>query len=528
MSTTLISSAATSSGPVLFLAAAGGVWRVAARLQSTEDVAILGIAPGMRLTVAATVLGEVAAVALGESPLMQLNAWMQVTATGRLSGEVAGLSLTGQGSRLTVDGRIWGGQAGVSVAGQGAGTTTIVNRGDISGPRAITRDTVADTEALRIENAGRIAGTLAAFDGGSAIARDVIVNSGQMSGAIRLGAGDDRYVARGDGRVGGLIQGGAGDDVFVPGRAAERFSGGSGIDWIAASGAEGLTFALDGSLAAQGAAAGDTVTGVEALRGSVTAADRLAGHALADTLLGSGGNDSLWGRAGNDLLDGGPGADVLRGEDGADTLLPGAGADLVDGGAGSDVVSYAASTGAMVVDLTAGRAAGPAGPDSLVAIEGAVGGAGADLLTGSSAANLLWGGAGDDTLAGREDDDSLDGSAGDDRIAGGPGDDRIAGGDGADVFVFDLSDPGADRIIDWTAGDRIHLGDTGMPAGALQPSALHLAEDGAATAAAHRFILRTSDRSLWHDPDGDGDMAARLVLHLPVHAGLTAADLLIV
>jgi Ca2+-binding RTX toxin-like protein len=509
------------------MAAPGGVWRVTARLQSTEDVAILGIAPGLRLTIAANVLGEVAAVALGESPLMQLNAWMTVAATGRLSGDTAGLALTGQRNTLVVEGRIWGGQAGVVVAGQGAGMTTVVNRGEISGPRAITRDTVADTETLRVENAGRITGTKAAFDGGTALARDEIVNSGQMAGGIRLGAGDDRYEARGGGSAGGLIQGGAGDDVFVPGRAVERISGGSGTDWIVAAGSAPLVLALDRSFAAEGQAAGDTLTGIEALRGSATAADRLAGQALADTLVGSGGNDSLWGRAGNDLLDGGLGADLLRGEDGADTLLPGAGADVVDGGPGTDIVSYATASGAMTVDLAAGRATGPAGPDSLLGVEGAAGGAGADLLIGGAGANVLWGGPGDDTLTGAGGDDGLDGNAGDDRIAGGAGSDTLAGGDGADAFVFDLTDPGADRITDWTPGDRIHLSGTGLPAGALQPAGLHLAEDGLAGAPGHRLILRTADRSLWFDPDGDGAGAARLVAHLPGHVSLTAADILI-
>lgn len=527
MPTFLITTAATASGPVLFMVAAGGVWRVSARLQSTEDVAILGVAPGMRLTVASAVQGEVAAVALGESPLMRLNAWMTVTATGRLAGDAAGLALTGQGSTLVNDGRIWGGQAGVLVAGLGPGATTVVNRGEISGPRAITREAVGDTETLRVENAGLISGRLAAFDGGIALARDVVINQGEMRGGIRLGPGDDHYEARGGGRVGGLIQGGPGDDVFVPGRAAERFSGGGGTDWIHAFGTTALILALDGSFAPQGLLAGDAVTGVEALRGSGTAADRLAGQALSDTLMGGGGNDSLWGRAGNDLIDGGLGADLLQGEDGADVLKPGAGADTVDGGPGTDIVSYAATTGAMVIDLAAGRATGPAGPDRLIAVEGAEGGAAADVLAGDAGANFLWGGPGADSLAGGGGEDSLDGSGGDDRLSGGDGSDRLAGGDGADAFVLNLSDAGADHIGDWTPGDRLHLAGTGISAGDLAPAALRLADDTLATDAEQRLILRMTDRTLWYDPDGDGAVAARLLAHLPGHVTLTADDVLI-
>ncbi|MCA3352213.1 MAG: M10 family metallopeptidase C-terminal domain-containing protein [Roseomonas sp.] len=56
-----------------------------------------------------------------------------------------------------------------------------------------------------------------------------------------------------------------------------------------------------------------------------------------------------------------------------------------------------------------------------VAIEGAIGGNGADGVLGNSNANFLAGNAGADTLDGSAGDDSLDGGAGNDRLVGGEG-----------------------------------------------------------------------------------------------------------
>ena len=91
-------------------------------------------------------------------------------------------------------------------------------------------------------------------------------------------------------------------------------------------------------------------------------------------------------------------------------------------------------------------------------IENAVGGAGADTLSGNLGANRLEGGPGNDWL---------DGGAGADVIEGGRGDDTLIGGLGSDRFVLRRGD-GFDRIEDFTPGsDLLVLTGSGLTADAV-------------------------------------------------------------
>ena len=65
-------------------------------------------------------------------------------------------------------------------------------------------------------------------------------------------------------------------------------------------------------------------------------------------------------------------------------------------------------------------------------IENAVGGAGADTITGNSYVNVLTGNGGADTINGGGGDDTLSGGAGNDTLNGGDGADTLNGGDGSD------------------------------------------------------------------------------------------------
>lgn len=88
-----------------------------------------------------------------------------------------------------------------------------------------------------------------------------------------------------------------------------------------------------------------------------SAANYIAGTALADTIYGGGGNDTLEGRGGNDLLHGdagndriygGGGDDVLYGGGGDDSIAGAQGNDRIVGGLGSDVLTGGAGSDTFV------------------------------------------------------------------------------------------------------------------------------------------------------------------------------------
>lgn len=115
---------------------------------------------------------------------------------------------------------------------------------------------------------------------------------------------------------------------------------------------------------------------------------------------------------------------------GDDLIIVNSAANRVEGGAGVDTVSYETATSAVTMSLDTGRGSGGAAGDRLVDIEGLIGSAFDDRLTGNSGDNIFEGGAGDD---------------------------RMTGGGGRDAFVFKLANGGTgiDRISDFGRDDII-------------------------------------------------------------------------
>jgi Ca2+-binding RTX toxin-like protein len=262
-----------------------------------------------------------------------------------------------------------------------------------------------------------------------------------------------------------VFDGGNGDDVLVGRGGADTLIGGEGAD-IAdySASAVAVTVALDGTVGVGGDAAGDRLSNIESLTGSVFA-DQLTGDADSNILVGGNGDDILIGRLGSDRLDGGVGidtadyalstsaivvdmsggvsrggeaegdvlvgiervigtdyADVIRGSANDDTLVGGldddtlegrAGSDVIDGGAGLDTADYTGSSQAVNVGLD-GRinSGGDATGDVLISIE---------KLSGSTYGDQLFGSANNDILLGSEGDDVLQGLAGGDQLLGGAG-----------------------------------------------------------------------------------------------------------
>ncbi|MGH2661904.1 MAG: calcium-binding protein [Actinomycetota bacterium] len=300
-----------------------------------------------------------------------------------------------------------------------------------------------------------------------------------------------------------VLNGAGGVDVLRGAGGADALLGGDGLD-TAAYDSEGAGVMVDLQTGATGgAAAGDTLSGVENLTGS-DFADSLTGDAGTNDLQGGSGADTLAGGGGDDVIAGGAGADVLDEgavPNGSDDLSGGTGVDTIvygdrvtdialslngnfdDGAAAEgdnaneDLETMVTGTGDdVLVGNDAGQRmeSGPGddfiiggdGDDTLVAgpgtdtadYQGATGGVRVDLATGKA-----LGGAGNDILEGVEDligsfgSDILKGNLGPNEILGGAGDDEVAGGGGRDR----LSGGSGDDELRGKKGNDVLLGKAG-------------------------------------------------------------------
>lgn len=329
-------------------------------------------------------------------------------------------------------------------------------------------------------------GTDAADFSGNAGAVTADLAAGTASGGTSLVAIEDLIGSAFD----DVLNGDAGNNRLTGGAGADLLNGRDGFD-IADYSGSATAVQVDLALSVQtgtGEAAGDRLTGIEAIAGSAFA-DTLAGTAAAEALYGGAGADRLDGRGGDDLLEGGGGADTLIGGDGIDTvdysrnavaisinlqtgassggdaegdrfdgvehfigsrfadtlvgdggdqiLVGGAGGDRIDGAGGFDTAVYSGSGAGVKVNLATGAVSGgDAQGDSLSGIEAVVGSGFADTLTGDANGNRLDGG---------DSNDAIDGGAGADVMIGGSGDDSYVVDDAGDQII-EAADGGTDIV----------------------------------------------------------------------------------
>ncbi len=267
-------------------------------------------------------------------------------------------------------------------------------------------------------------------------------------------AGDDTLVGRGGDDD---LFGDVGDDTLRGGTGNDALAGGDGID-LADYGNSGddldidLERAVDQAIAS-GSTGIDQLQDIENVTGG-SGADIIAGDAGRNVIRGGGGSDTLIGRDGDDTLIGNRGNDLLDGGTGY-------GGDVLIGGAGLDTADFSAATTDVFVDLFSMYGSdGFARFQTLIEMEGAIGGSADDSLYGDANSNRFEGRAGDDDMYGLDGNDQLRGGAGSDTLDGGSGDDTLIGDGGADIFR--ITDTGAghgyDTIKDFQDGlDLIEL-----------------------------------------------------------------------
>jgi Ca2+-binding RTX toxin-like protein len=258
-------------------------------------------------------------------------------------------------------------------------------------------------------SSGAMTGTVTSANAGvtTTIETDTIYN---VEGIIG-GSGNDTL--GGDSKANAIASGG-GNDCIIGSLGNDTLDGGAGTDTVDYSGlkAGGYVESISGSGASL------TVTkylnGVVVSTDTVTTVEAITGVSLASASPTSGVSINLSTTTTSYGLFGTAFADTLIMGAGNDTIQAGGGNDSIDGGGGSlNVVDYSYLTTGFSAALTGNNGAGPSGTvaavvgsdvDTLVNIQGLVGGSGNDTLS------LSW------TAGGQISSSSLNGGAGDDQF----------------------------------------------------------------------------------------------------------------
>jgi len=261
--------------------------------------------------------------------------------------------------------------------------------------------------------------------------------------------GDDEIVGNGGQDI---LRGGAGDDHIVGGKDNDVIYGGDGDDEV---------YGMGGKDQIEGGAGDDALYGGDG-------DDFVSGGSGRDYVSGDAGDDRLLGGDDDDELDGGAGSDFVLGGAGDDKMVGNADAkaDIYDGGEGKDTVDYSATTKGVSINLKTGIAEGEeTGTDTLISVENAVGGKGADQIEGSSSDNVIDAGDGEDVVSAGAGKDRVVGTldAKRDVYSGGEGDDTLDYSSAQKDLKFDMrkkvvsgEETGDDEVDDFeiiVAGD---------------------------------------------------------------------------
>ncbi|MFK7901808.1 MAG: hypothetical protein AB8B49_03095 [Nitratireductor sp.] len=249
------------------------------------------------------------------------------------------------------------------------------------------------------------------------------------------------------------LNGGAGDDLLSGGQDADILNGEDGIDTaLYTSSDEAINVSLNLGTGFAGDAAGDTLTNIENVSGSLHN-DLIEGDNQNNQLFGDEGDDVINALGGDDTLIGGNGNDALFGNEGSDVLVGGWGADMLVGGEGLDTADYSNATEGVFLYKDFGGLGGEATGDIYDSIEIINGSQFEDHFVGSTTDDIFYGNAGNDSMYGHDGDDTL---------VGGAGTDTLRGGAGNDLFVF-TGEFDTNYIADFESGaglgDRIQIQD---------------------------------------------------------------------
>jgi Ca2+-binding RTX toxin-like protein len=275
---------------------------------------------------------------------------------------------------------------------------------------------------------------------------------------------DARYVTGGS----VSITGNALNNFIIMGYGAVSVNGGAGNDTVSYQSNGAVTVDLT-TWVNGGAAADDTLTGIENLTGS-SGDDELRGNGSANILDGALGADTLVGRAGSD---------IYYVDNAGDVVVEVAGGGNYDEVRVRDLAGYTLPD--YVEKLTSLTNAAFTGTGNGLANE----------MNGTNAVDTFYGGAGADALNGGAGNDVLYGEGDHDILNGGSGNDTMTGGLGNDTYIVDSV---GDVVIEIASGgiDQVYT--------TLTPLARYRAPQ---VAPDHGRQCRRRRRRAGHRPDDD-------------------------
>ncbi|HEX8622332.1 MAG TPA: calcium-binding protein [Allosphingosinicella sp.] len=263
---------------------------------------------------------------------------------------------------------------------------------------------------------------------------------------------DARY-AIGGGPI--SITGNSLNNFIIMGYGPVSVNGGAGNDTASYQSNGAVTVDLT-TWIHDGAAADDTLTGIENLTGS-SGDDVLRGNGSVNIFDGALGADTMVGRAGSD---------IYYVDNAGDVIVEVAGGGSYDEVRVRGLASYTLPD--QVEKLTSLTNAAFTGTGNGLANE----------MNGTNAVDTFYGGAGADVLNGGAGNDWLYGEGDHDRLDGGPGSDNMSGGLGNDTYIVDsvgdvVTEPGnggIDQVFTSLSSYALsanveHLTFTGSPSG---------------------------------------------------------------
>jgi len=197
---------------------------------SSAATAVYGTGSTQTVILAGTLAAAATGISLGTSGFANSGDKVVVAATGSIHAAADGINVANFNSTIVNRGLVEANTTAIVTSGYAnSGVSTLSNSGAIHsfGTYGILRE---GSQAFHFTNTGVLDAFVTAYSASHVSGKQVVTNTGTISGIIILGDGDDVY--RGGHGIfkHGTLYGEMGNDVITGGASKEKFDGGVGQD----------------------------------------------------------------------------------------------------------------------------------------------------------------------------------------------------------------------------------------------------------------------------------------------------------